>query len=40
MGSDPQGLTPPNCEYRPGGPQPSYDKQPLRDYLDLEISVG
>ncbi|MDA8139622.1 MAG: phosphoribosylaminoimidazolesuccinocarboxamide synthase [Desulfobacteraceae bacterium] len=24
----------PQSEYRPGGPQPSYDKQYLRDYLD------
>jgi phosphoribosylaminoimidazole-succinocarboxamide synthase len=27
-------------EYRPGGPQPSYDKQPLRDYLDGERRAG
>jgi phosphoribosylaminoimidazole-succinocarboxamide synthase len=27
-------------DYRPGGPQPSYDKQPLRDYLDEERRQG
>ena len=26
--------------YRPGGPQPSYDKQPLRDYLAAERAAG
>jgi phosphoribosylaminoimidazole-succinocarboxamide synthase len=26
----------PQADYRPGGPQPSYDKQPLRDYLEAE----
>ncbi len=26
--------------YRPGGSQPSYDKQPLRDYLDGERRAG
>lgn len=26
--------------YAPGGPQPSYDKQPLRDYLDAERRAG
>ena len=26
--------------YRPGQPQPSFDKQPLRDYLDLERRAG
>ena len=26
--------------YRPGRPQPSYDKQPLRDYLDAERRAG
>ena len=26
--------------YRPGGPQPSFDKQPLRDYLDAERRAG
>jgi phosphoribosylaminoimidazole-succinocarboxamide synthase len=26
--------------YRPGGPQPSFDKQPLRDYLDGERRAG
>ncbi|KAA0077998.1 phosphoribosylaminoimidazolesuccinocarboxamide synthase [Tardiphaga sp. P9-11] len=26
--------------YRPGQPQPSFDKQPLRDYLDIERSAG
>lgn len=26
--------------YRPGGPQPSYDKQPLRDYLASERAAG
>jgi phosphoribosylaminoimidazole-succinocarboxamide synthase len=26
--------------YRPGGPQPSFDKQPLRDYLDAERAAG
>ena len=27
-------------EYAPGGPQPSFDKQPLRDYLDGERRAG
>src|SRR5882757_9318829 len=26
--------------YRPGQPQPSFDKQPLRDYLDTERKAG
>jgi phosphoribosylaminoimidazole-succinocarboxamide synthase len=26
--------------YQPGRPQPSFDKQPLRDYLDLERKAG
>jgi phosphoribosylaminoimidazole-succinocarboxamide synthase len=26
--------------YAPGGPQPSFDKQPLRDYLDRERAAG
>jgi phosphoribosylaminoimidazole-succinocarboxamide synthase len=26
--------------YTPGGPQPSFDKQPLRDYLDVERRAG
>jgi phosphoribosylaminoimidazole-succinocarboxamide synthase len=26
--------------YRPGQPQPSFDKQPLRDYLDIERRAG
>jgi phosphoribosylaminoimidazole-succinocarboxamide synthase len=26
--------------YKPGGPQPSFDKQPLRDYLDVERRAG
>lgn len=26
--------------YRPGGAQPSFDKQPLRDYLDVERKAG
>ena len=26
--------------YRPGQPQPSFDKQPLRDYLDIERKAG
>jgi phosphoribosylaminoimidazole-succinocarboxamide synthase len=26
--------------YAPGGPQPSFDKQPLRDYLDAERHAG
>ena len=26
--------------YRPGKPQPSFDKQPLRDYLDIERHAG
>ncbi len=30
----------PADRYRPGGPQPSFDKQPLRDYLDAERSAG
>ena len=27
-------------DYRPGGPQPSFDKQPLRDHLDAERRAG
>ena len=27
-------------DYKPGGPQPSFDKQPLRDYLDAERKAG
>jgi phosphoribosylaminoimidazole-succinocarboxamide synthase len=27
-------------EYAPGGPQPSFDKQPLRDYLEAERRAG
>jgi phosphoribosylaminoimidazole-succinocarboxamide synthase len=27
-------------DYRPGQPQPSFDKQPLRDYLDAERRAG
>jgi phosphoribosylaminoimidazole-succinocarboxamide synthase len=26
--------------YQPGQPQPSFDKQPLRDYLDIERNAG
>jgi phosphoribosylaminoimidazole-succinocarboxamide synthase len=26
--------------YAPGRPQPSFDKQPLRDYLDAERRAG
>ena len=26
--------------YKPGQPQPSFDKQPLRDYLDIERRAG
>jgi phosphoribosylaminoimidazole-succinocarboxamide synthase len=26
--------------YKPGQPQPSFDKQPLRDYLDVERRAG
>jgi len=26
--------------YKPGQPQPSFDKQPLRDYLDIECRAG
>ena len=26
--------------YEPGRPQPSFDKQPLRDYLDAERRAG
>jgi phosphoribosylaminoimidazole-succinocarboxamide synthase len=26
--------------YKPGQPQPSFDKQPLRDYLDAERRAG
>jgi phosphoribosylaminoimidazole-succinocarboxamide synthase len=26
--------------YTPGRPQPSFDKQPLRDYLDAERRAG
>lgn len=28
------------ARYEPGGPQPSFDKQPLRDYLDAERRAG
>jgi phosphoribosylaminoimidazole-succinocarboxamide synthase len=30
----------PASGYQPGRPQPSYDKQPLRDYLDAERRAG
>jgi phosphoribosylaminoimidazole-succinocarboxamide synthase len=30
----------PAARYAPGGPQPSFDKQPLRDYLDGERRAG
>ena len=30
----------PADRYSPGGPQPSFDKQPLRDYLDAERRAG
>jgi phosphoribosylaminoimidazole-succinocarboxamide synthase len=30
----------PADEYRPGRGQPSFDKQPLRDYLDGERRAG
>jgi phosphoribosylaminoimidazole-succinocarboxamide synthase len=30
----------PADQYAPGGPQPSFDKQPLRDYLDAERRAG
>lgn len=30
----------PADRYAPGGPQPSFDKQPLRDYLDRERHAG
>jgi phosphoribosylaminoimidazole-succinocarboxamide synthase len=30
----------PASEYQPGRPQPSFDKQPLRDYLDAERRAG
>ncbi len=30
----------PADRYQPGGPQPSFDKQPLRDYLDSERRAG
>ena len=30
----------PRDGYRPGGPQPSFDKQPLRDYLEGERRAG
>jgi phosphoribosylaminoimidazole-succinocarboxamide synthase len=30
----------PSDRYAPGGPQPSFDKQPLRDYLDAERRAG
>jgi phosphoribosylaminoimidazole-succinocarboxamide synthase len=30
----------PADQYAPGGPQPSFDKQPLRDYLDAERKAG
>ena len=26
--------------YKPGQPQPSFDKQPLRDHLDIERKAG
>jgi phosphoribosylaminoimidazole-succinocarboxamide synthase len=30
----------PADRYQPGGPQPSFDKQPLRDWLDAERRAG
>jgi phosphoribosylaminoimidazole-succinocarboxamide synthase len=30
----------PADQYRPGGPQPSFDKQPLRDWLTAERALG
>jgi phosphoribosylaminoimidazole-succinocarboxamide synthase len=30
----------PERQYKPAGPQPSFDKQPLRDYLDSERRAG
>lgn len=30
----------PAREYQPGGPQPSFDKQPLRDYLEAQRAAG
>ena len=30
----------PSGSYQPGRPQPSFDKQPLRDYLDAERAAG
>ncbi len=30
----------PAGRYAPGGPQPSFDKQPLRDWLDAERRAG
>jgi phosphoribosylaminoimidazole-succinocarboxamide synthase len=30
----------PADQYKPGGPQPSFDKQPLRDYLEGERKAG
>jgi len=30
----------PADRYAPGGPQPSFDKQPLRDWLDAERAAG
>jgi phosphoribosylaminoimidazole-succinocarboxamide synthase len=30
----------PADQYKPGGPQPSFDKQPLRDWLDAERRAG
>jgi len=30
----------PAGEYQPGRPQPSFDKQPLRDFLDIERRAG
>lgn len=30
----------PAARYAPGGPQPSYDKQPVRDYLDAKRRAG
>jgi phosphoribosylaminoimidazole-succinocarboxamide synthase len=39
MTPDSSRFWPADC-YRPGGPQPSFDKQPLRDYLDAERRAG
>jgi phosphoribosylaminoimidazole-succinocarboxamide synthase len=30
----------PADQWAPGGPQPSFDKQPLRDWLDVERAAG